>query len=168
MTHVFRCRRLSYFRSCTQTSVNTPPHSIQMQHRITQSLPVWYKWQTTDTAGYASTHCSSLYLLKWDVSNKHSRHTVQLFTLYVVCQLWQNSCGLGEELLSEQATVLPECLQSSIHRALSCRCTTLQHMLWSNNPTFGNILDACFDMAVPSSGRTREVKIRGKAVPLQA
>lgn len=43
MTHVFRCQRLSYFRSCTQTSVKTPPHSIQMQHCTTQSLAAAYK-----------------------------------------------------------------------------------------------------------------------------
>jgi hypothetical protein len=54
--------------------------------------------------------------------------SVQLFTLYVVCQLRQNSCSLGEdELRLEQAAALPECLQSSIRRALSCNCTKVQH-----------------------------------------
>ena len=58
----------------------------------------------------------------------------------------------------EQAPALPECLQSSIHRAMSCRCTTVQLMLRSNNPKLDNILAACFDMAAHSSGRTREVQ----------
>jgi len=97
--------------------------------------------------------------LNGNVSNKRSRHAVQLFTLYVVCQLCQNSCGLGEdELHLEQTAALPQCLHTSIHRALSCRCTTVQHMSRSNKPKFGNILAACFDMAAPSSGRTREVQ----------
>jgi len=109
----------------------------------------------TDTAGYASTHCSSLYFL----TTVAGTLSVQLFTLYVVCHLRQNSCGLGEdELHLGQAAALSECLQSTIHRALSCRCTTVQHMLWSNNPKFGNILAACFGMVAPSSGRTREVQ----------
>jgi len=66
--------------------------------------------------------------------------------------------------VSEKTSCVSSKLQlypSAYKTAFTAHChVALQqcNMLWSNKPKFGNILAACFDMAAPSSGRTREVQ----------